>query len=88
MKLGLGYSMYKRTKYKVPFYPTYVNAFNYYQAQVEASVVGEEYFTRFELWLSGQGAYFHGRSPSAKQNHNIFFETDEQRVMFLLKVGG
>ena len=39
-------------------------------------------------WLEEQGAYFHRRSPSAKQNHNIFFATDEQRTMFLLKVTG
>ena len=78
--------MYKRTKYKIPYYPAYINAYNYYRTQVEPLTVGEEYFTRFELWLSGQGAYFHKRSPFAKQNHNIFFDTDEQRVMFLLKV--
>ena len=92
MKLGLGYSMYKRTKYKIPFYPAYTNAYNYYRANVEPPIPGVLYgdavLIRFEEWILAQGAHFHRRSPSAKQNHNIFFDTDEQRVMFLLKVSG
>lgn len=77
--------MYKRTKYKVAFYPAYTNAYKYYRQHVntESAALIDE----FETWLVDQGAYFHKRDPHMKQNHNLFFDTDEQRVMFILKVG-
>ena len=84
--------MYKRTKYKVAFYPAYTNAYKYYREHIERPIPGVEYgdaiINRFEEWLLTQGAYFHRRDPYMKQNHNIFFESDDQRLMFLLKVGG
>lgn len=83
--------MYKRTKYKIPFYPAYINASYYYRDHVYKDTYTndhEQWLAKFEDWLESQGAYFHKRSPSAKQNHNIFFASDEQRTMFLLKVGG
>lgn len=84
--------MYKRTKYKVPYYPAYTNAYKYYRANVEPPIpgvaYGDTFLVRFEEWLVAQGAHFHRRELYAKQNHNMFFDTDEQRIMFLLKVGG
>ena len=84
--------MYKRTKFKIPFYPAYNDAYKYFLENVANydenpyRIDHELFLLHFEDWLEEQGTYFHRRSPYAKQNHNIFFETDEQRVMFLLKV--
>ena len=84
--------MYKRTKYKIPFYPSYINGCEYFRANVKEYEETnyhndhEAFLVHYEDWLEAQGAHFHRRSPYMKQNHNIFFDTDEQRVIFLLKV--
>lgn len=86
-----GVQVYKRTKYKVPYYPYYGKAYRYYHLHVENSEneywqLHEAWISKFEDWLEAQGAHFHRRDLHMNQNHNIFFATDEQRVIFLLKV--
>lgn len=84
--------MYKRTKYKLVFHQYYPKAYVYYRTHIDTTPTsqlnGEQHYIDFEDWMLAQGAYFHRRNPAMKQNHNLFFETDEQRTMFLLKVSG
>ena len=35
--------MYKRTKYKVAYYPAYTNAYKYYRKHIEVPIPGVEY---------------------------------------------
>lgn len=81
--------MYKRTKYKVAFYPAYVNACNYFRDYIDNEDYHnnhDSWLVKYEDWLESQGAYFHRRDPHMKQNHNLFFASDEQRTIFLLRI--
>ena len=79
---------YKRTKFHIPFYPTYINAWEYFckMENVTAKTNHDEADKKFNEWMLSMGAHYHP-SGANKQNHKMFFETPEQITAMLLTVG-
>ena len=71
---------------KVPFYPAYTNAYKHYHVTNNNGIhpTGEKLLI-FESWLLSQGAQFHLRSPTMKQNRWFYFDSEKDMLVFALK---
>jgi hypothetical protein len=76
----------RKKRPKVPFYPAYTNAYKHYHAEnVGRYPVTDIELLAFESWLLSQNAHFHLRSPTMKQNRWIYFDNDEDMLLFALR---
>ena len=71
---------------KIPFYPAYTNAYKHYHIKNPGRHPSVEIeLLAFESWLLSQGAHFHLRSPTMKQNRWFYFDSDKDMLVFALK---
>ena len=76
----------RKKRPKIPFYPAYTNAYkHYHDVNPSRHPNGDIELLAFESWLLSQGAQFHLRSPSMKQNRWFYFASDEDMLVFALK---
>jgi hypothetical protein len=76
----------RKKRPKVPFYPAYTNAYKHYHAEnYSRHPNGDIELLFFESWLLSQGAQFHLRSPTMKNNRWFYFDNDEDMLLFTLK---